>query len=61
MSPPIAVSNYVTVNGVTGTESITVPRPLTIADVLERRARASPLKAGVAATTSSDQFKSKVR
>lgn len=60
MSPPVAVSSHAAVNGVTDTEAVTVPRPLTIADVLERRAKAPPFKAGVAAFTTSDQFKLKV-
>lgn len=60
MSPPVVVSNHAAVNGVTDTEAVTVPRPLTITGVIERRAKAPPFKAGVAASTTSDQFKSKV-
>ena len=60
MSPPTAVSNGITVHGVTDTETFTLPNPLTIAGVMARRAKSAPLKAGIAAATSSDQFKSKV-
>lgn len=59
MSPPIAISTDVTMNGVMDT-GVTVSKSLTTAGVLERRAKGPPFKAGVAAPTSSDQFKSKV-
>ncbi|KAF8424635.1 aromatic amino acid aminotransferas-like protein [Tirmania nivea] len=59
MSPPTAVGNGITVHGVTDTETFTLPNSLTVAGVMARRAKSAPLKAGVAAATSSDQFKSK--
>lgn len=61
MTPPSAVSNGVTVHGVTDTTSVTIPNPLTVAGVVARRERSAPLKAGIAAATSSDAFKTKVR
>ena len=60
MSPPTAVGNGITVNGVTDTETFTLPNPLTVTGVMARRAKSAPLKAGIAASTSSEQFKSKV-
>ena len=60
MTPPSAISNDITVHGVTDTETVTIPSPLTAAGVMARRAKNAPLKAGIAAATSSDQFKSKV-
>lgn len=60
MTPPTAVSNDIVVHGVTDTETTTIPNPLTVAGVLARRAKSAPLKAGIAAATSSDHFKSKV-
>lgn len=60
MSPPTAVGNGITIHGVTDIETFTLSHPLTITGVMARRAKSVPLKAGVAAVTSSDQFKSKV-
>ncbi|KAI9813150.1 MAG: Aromatic/aminoadipate aminotransferase 1 [Pycnora praestabilis] len=54
MSPPSAIN----IEGVTDTESILLPSPLTINDVPSRRAKAGLLNGGVAAATNSDLFKS---
>ncbi|KAI9730605.1 MAG: Aromatic/aminoadipate aminotransferase 1 [Claussenomyces sp. TS43310] len=54
MSPPIEFG----VEGVTDTEGIVIPNPLTVNDIAARRAGAPKLVAGTAAWTSSDLFKS---
>lgn len=56
MAPPSAID----IRGLTDTEAFIYPNPLTINEVTERRAKAGKLIAGVAAGTSSDQFKGKV-
>jgi aromatic amino acid aminotransferase I len=57
MAPPSAID----IRGLTDTEAVIYPDPLTVKEVAERRAKAGKLIAGVAAGTSSDLFKSKVR
>lgn len=54
MTPPIALE----VNG--GGNEAVFSGPVTVGDVYARRAKGSPLKAGVAASASADQFKGKV-
>jgi hypothetical protein len=56
MAPPSAID----IRGLTDTEALIYPNPLTVNEVTERRAKAGKLIAGVAAGTSSDLFKSKV-
>lgn len=56
MAPPSAID----IRGLTDTEAVIYPDPLTVSEVAERRAKAGKLIAGVAAGTSSDLFKSKV-
>ena len=56
MAPPSAID----IRGLTDTEALIYPDPLTVNEVTERRAKAGKLIAGVAAGTSSDLFKSKV-
>lgn len=56
MAPPSAID----IRGLTDTEALICPDPLTINEVTERRAKAGKLVAGVAAGTSSDLFKTKV-
>lgn len=56
MAPPSAID----IRGLTDTESLILPDPLTVNDVNERRAKAPKLVAGVAAATSSELFKNKV-
>jgi hypothetical protein len=56
MAPPTAID----VEAVTDTEAIVMPDPLTVNGVSARRAKAGKLIAGVAAATSSDQFKTPV-
>lgn len=56
MAPPSAID----IRGLTDTEAVIYPDPLTINEVTERRAKAGKLVAGVAAGTSSDLFKGKV-
>ncbi|OBT44479.1 hypothetical protein VE00_05981 [Pseudogymnoascus sp. WSF 3629] len=55
MAPPSAID----IRGLTDTEALIYPDPLTVNEVTERRAKAGKLIAGVAAGTSSDLFKSK--
>jgi hypothetical protein len=59
MAPPSAISYGI--EGVTDTEAIILPDPLTVNGVASRRAKAGKLVAGTAASTSSDYFKSSVR
>ncbi|TVY43480.1 Aromatic amino acid aminotransferase [Lachnellula occidentalis] len=54
MAPPTAID----IEGVTDTQAIVLPDPLTINGVSARRTKAGKLVAGTAAFTSSDQFKS---
>ena len=56
MAPPSAID----IRGLTDTEALIYPDPLTVNEVTERRAKAGKLIAGVAAGTSSDLFKTKV-
>jgi hypothetical protein len=56
MSPPSAVE----IEGITDTESILLPGPLTAKGIAARRAQAGKLVAGTAASTSSDFFKGPV-
>jgi aromatic amino acid aminotransferase I / 2-aminoadipate transaminase len=56
MSPPSAID--VEVKGVTDTEGIALPNPLTVNDVPGRRAKSQKFSMGVAAHASSDMFKS---
>lgn len=56
MAPPSAID----IRGLTDTEALIYPDPLTINGVTERRAKAGKLVAGVAAGTSSDLFKGEV-
>ena len=56
MAPPSAID----IRGLTDTESLIFPDPLTVNEVNERRAKGAKLVAGVAAGTSSDLFKIKV-
>jgi hypothetical protein len=56
MAPPTAID----VEAVTDTEAFVIPDPLTVNGVSARRAKAGKLIAGVAAATSSDQFKTPV-
>ena len=53
MAPPAAID----IEGVTDTEAIVIPDPLTVNGVSARRAKAGKLIAGTAAYTSSDFFK----
>ncbi|OBT66719.1 hypothetical protein VE03_03865 [Pseudogymnoascus sp. 23342-1-I1] len=55
MAPPSAID----IRGLTDTEALIYPDPLTVNEVTERRAKAGKLIAGVAAGTSSDNFKGK--
>jgi aromatic amino acid aminotransferase I len=48
------------VEGVSNTQAIVIPNPLTVNGLLAHRARAPKLVAGVAAWTSSDMFKTLV-
>jgi aromatic amino acid aminotransferase I / 2-aminoadipate transaminase len=59
MAPPSAISYDI--EGVTDTEVIVLPDPLTVNGVASRRAKAGKLVAGTAASTSSNFFKSSVR
>ncbi|TVY13197.1 Aromatic amino acid aminotransferase [Lachnellula arida] len=54
MAPPTAID----IEGVTDTQAIVLPDPLTINGVSARRTKAGKFVAGTAAFTSSDQFKS---
>ena len=56
MAPPTAID----IEGVTDTQAIVLPDPLTINGVSARRIKAGKLVAGTAAFTSSDHFKSQV-
>lgn len=56
MAPPSAID----IRGLTDTEAFIYPNPMTVNEVAERRAKAGKLIAGVAAGTSSDNFKCKV-
>lgn len=56
MAPPSAID----IRGLTDTEALIYPNPLTVNEVTERRVKAGKLIAGVAAGTSSDLFKIKV-
>lgn len=56
MSPPSAID----IEGVTDTQAIVQPDPLTVNGVSTQRAKAGKLIAGVAAVSSSDQFKTPV-
>ena len=56
MAPPTAID----IEGVTDTQAIMLPDPLTVNGVSARRAKAGQLVAGTAAFTSSDHFKSPV-
>jgi aromatic amino acid aminotransferase I / 2-aminoadipate transaminase len=58
MAPPSAIS--IGIEGVTDTEAIVLPDPLTVNGVASRRAKAGKLVAGTAAYTSSDFFKGSV-
>jgi hypothetical protein len=49
------------VEGVSDTQAVVIPNPLTVNGLLAHRARAPKLVAGVAAWTSSDMFKTLVR
>lgn len=56
MAPPSAIE----IEGVTDTEAIALPDPLTINGIASRRLKAGRLVAGTAAGTSSDLFKTPV-
>jgi aromatic amino acid aminotransferase I len=56
MAPPIAID----VVGVSDTEGVVLPTPLTVNGIAELRAKAGKLIAGTAAWTSSEFFKSSV-
>lgn len=56
MAPPSAID----IEGVTDTQAIVLPDPLTINGVSARRTKAGKFAAGTAAFASSDQFKSDV-
>lgn len=56
MTPPIALE----FEGVSDTQGIVLPNPLTINDISNRRVAAGKLVAGTAAFTSSDHFKKPV-
>lgn len=56
MSPIVPIN----IGGVTDTEAIVLPSPLTVDSILARRAEAPKLVAGTAAWTSSDLFKTPV-
>jgi hypothetical protein len=58
MAPHSAISFEI--EGVTDTEAIVLPDPLTVNGVPARRAKSGKLVAGTAAYTSSDFFKSSV-
>jgi hypothetical protein len=56
MAPPTAID----IEGVTDTQAIVLPDPLTVNGVSARRAKAGKFSYGTAAFTSSDSFKSPV-
>lgn len=56
MAPHVAVD----VEGVSDTQGIVLPNPLTVNDITNRRVAAGKLVAGTAAFTSSDHFKKPV-
>jgi len=56
MAPPTAID----IEGVTDTQAIVLPDPLTVNGVSARRAKAGKFSYGTAAFTSSDFFKSPV-
>lgn len=56
MSPPSAID--VEVVGITDTEGIALPDPLTVNGIPGRRAKSQKISMGVAAHASSDMFKS---
>jgi aromatic amino acid aminotransferase I len=56
MAPPTAID----IEGVTDTQAIVLPDPLTVNGVSARRAKAGKFSYGTAAFTSSDFFKSLV-
>lgn len=58
MAPPSAIE--ISVEGVSDTQGIVLPDPLTVNDITKRRLAAGKLVAGVAANVSSDRFKSPV-
>jgi aromatic amino acid aminotransferase I len=58
MAPPSAIS--IDIEGVTDTQAVILPNPLTVNDVAARRAKAGKLVAGTAAFTTSDFFKGPV-
>jgi aromatic amino acid aminotransferase I len=58
MSPPSIQD--VGVHATSDTTAVTIPDPLTCDDVTARRSKSGPFKGGVAASTSSEFFKSKV-
>jgi len=49
------------IQGVSDTEGIAIPDPVTVNTINARRAKAGKFVAGVAATTTSDYYKSPVR
>ena len=55
MAPPSAIS--ISIEGVTDTQAVVLPGPLTVNTVTARRAKAGKLVAGTAAYTTSDFFK----
>ena len=58
MAPPSAIS--ISIEGVTDTQAVVLPGPLTDNIVTARRAKAGKLVAGTAAYTTSDFFKGPV-
>jgi hypothetical protein len=56
MAPPIAID----VEGVSDTQGIVIPDPLTVNGITSRREKSGKLVAGVAAGANSDLFKSPV-
>jgi aromatic amino acid aminotransferase I len=58
MAPPAAID--IEIEGITDTEAIAIPNPLTIKAITARRLKAGKLVAGAAASTSSDFFKTPV-
>ena len=58
MAPPSAIS--ISIEGVTDTQAVVLPGPLTVNTVTARRAKAGKLVAGTAAYTTSDFFKGAV-
>lgn len=61
MAPPTAIDIDIDIEGVTDTQAIVMPDPLTMESVAGHRLKTPKMSGGVAAFASSDMWKTPVR